>query len=250
MIPVTEPPRARFARNPISFCQALRYQENIGSVHELPAGVSVTAGRPRAPGLPAVAYRSQAFGRSVGIMPWSCHFASSGIFWGHPRGSEEDIAVFYPVPRAHKARPAGQAAPICHAGLERIGPSAGDLGPVTACPAGAARSPGPRPGWALLQGLLQGLGRRRVRAAVGPPRPVRRGTCRGSIRSTAGTSAPTAPSHRLDRRAASTGRIPGHGSTGACRGPGYGRRWCECWKSARKHAGISAASFRSAAAPR
>ena len=76
MIPVTEPPRARFARNPISFCQALRYQENIGPVHELPPGVSVTAGRLRAPGLPAVAYRSQAFRRSVGIMPWSCHFAS------------------------------------------------------------------------------------------------------------------------------------------------------------------------------
>lgn len=27
-----------------------------------------------------------------------------------------------------------QAARICHAGLERIGPLAGDLGPVAACP--------------------------------------------------------------------------------------------------------------------
>jgi hypothetical protein len=75
-------------------------------------------GRPRAPGLPAAAYRSQAFRRSVGILPWSCHFASLS----RSKGAQD--------------RPTSQAAPICHAGLERIGPPAGDLGPVTACPAG------------------------------------------------------------------------------------------------------------------
>jgi hypothetical protein len=175
-------------------------------------------GRPRAPGLPAAAYRSQAFRRSVGILPWSCHFASLS----RSKGAQD--------------RPTSQAAPICHAGLERIGPPAGDLGPVTACPAGAARSPGLRPGWALPQGLLQGLGRRRVRAAVGPPRAsATRHLPR--IDQVDGTSAPTAPSRRLDRRAASTGRIPAVAPRGACRGPGYGRRCCECWKSARKHAG-------------
>lgn len=73
MIPVTEPPRARFARNPISFCQARRDQENTAPVRELPPGVSTTAGGLRPPDLPAAAHRSHAIWPSAEILPWFCH---------------------------------------------------------------------------------------------------------------------------------------------------------------------------------
>lgn len=187
------------------YCQVLPDQGNTASVHELPPGVIDMAGGPRPQGLPVAVYRSQAFRRSAGILPWSCHFA--------------------PLSRSKgkRGRPIDQAAPICHDGLERIGPPAGDLSPATACPAGPARSPVPRPTWAWLQGLWSPA----VRAVAGPPRPVRRGTSHGSIGSTAGTSAPTAPSRPADRHSASAGSRAVT-STRACRGRGYGRRCCEC----------------------
>ncbi len=102
------------------YCQVLGDQGYTAPVHELPPGLIVTAGGPRPPGLPVAAYRSEAFRRSAGILPWSCHFA--------------------PLSRSkgERGRPTDQAASICHDGLERIGPPAGDLGPATACPAGPA----------------------------------------------------------------------------------------------------------------
>ena len=134
---------------------------------------------------------------------------------GGLRGSCPGLVIRPPIPfQGRKGRPTGEAAPIGNAGLEPIGPPAGDLGPVTACPAGPAPATRAEAGRAW----LQGLGRRRVRAAAGPPRPVRPGTCRGSIRSTAGTSAPTAPSRRPDRRAASAG------SRAVARGRGFKSR--------------------------
>jgi hypothetical protein len=165
------------------YCQVLPDLGNTASVHELPPGVIVIAGGPRPQGLPVAAYRSQAFRRSAGILPWSCHFA--------------------PLSRSKgkRGRPIDQAAPICHDGLERIGPPAGDLSPATACPAGPARSLVPRPTWAWLQGLWSPAGSGCSWSA--PASATRH--LHGSIGSTAGTSAPTAPSHPADRHSASAG---------------------------------------------
>ena len=52
MIPVTEPPRAGFARTRYPYCKVLRDQRNIAPVRELSPGVLVTAGGPRPPACP------------------------------------------------------------------------------------------------------------------------------------------------------------------------------------------------------
>lgn len=55
---------------------------------------------------------------------------------GGLRGSCPGLVISPPYPVSRAGRPTDQDAPIGKAGLERIGPPAGDLGPVTACPAG------------------------------------------------------------------------------------------------------------------
>jgi len=65
-------------------------------------------------------------------LPWSCHFA--------PLSRSE----------GEKGKPTGQAAPIGNAGLEPIGPPAGDLGPSYRMPsrAGTGHQGRGRPGMA------------------------------------------------------------------------------------------------------
>jgi len=112
--------------------------------------------------------------------------------------------------KGKRGRPIDQAAPICHDGLEPIGPPAGDLGPVTACMTGPAPATRAEANLGMAPRAWSPAGP----AAAGPPRPVRRGTCHVSIRPTAGTLAPTAPSRR---GSASSTRTP----------PAGAARWCQ-----------------------
>ena len=102
------------------YCQVLRDLGNTASVPELHA-------------------RRDCHGwRSATAGPARCCLAEPGlpaVCWDPAL-----VVSFRPLSRSKgkHGRPIDQAAPICHDGLERIGPPAGDLCPATACPAGSA----------------------------------------------------------------------------------------------------------------